>query len=321
MITALITGITGQDGSYLAEWLLQKQYRVVGLVSPKHDIGDQNIREIKDKLVLAQGDLLDQAGLAAIMEQYRPDEIYNLAGMTFVPKSWEVPTLTLDVNLLGLSRLLELMLQFVPKSKLYQATSAKIFGIPKDSPQTETTPLNPLDPYSVSKAAAHNLIQNFRHHTGLFAVSGILYNHESERRGPEFVTRKITQAAVKIKQGLAKQLILGNLDDRQDWGYAPDYVQAMWLMLQQAEPDDYIIASGRSHSVREVCTLAFSFLGLSYRDYVQTDKNLIRKIEAKELLGDAGKALRVLGWRPKTSFKDMIIKMVENDLQLLRSSS
>ena len=321
MITALITGITGQDGSYLAEWLLQKQYRVVGLVSPKHDIGDQNIREIKDKLVLAQGDLLDQAGLAAIMEQYRPDEIYNLAGMTFVPKSWEVPTLTLDVNLLGLSRLLELMLQFVPKSKLYQATSAKIFGIPKDSPQTETTPLNPLDPYSVSKAAAHNLIQNFRHHTGLFAVSGILYNHESERRGPEFVTRKITQAAVKIKLGLAQQLILGNLDDRQDWGYAPDYVQAMWLMLQQAEPDDYIIASGRSHSVREVCTLAFSFLGLSYRDYVQTDKNLIRKIEAKELLGDAGKALRVLGWRPKTSFKDMIIKMVENDLQLLRSSS
>ena len=321
MITALITGITGQDGSYLAEWLLQKQYRVVGLVSPKHDIGDQNIREIKDKLVLAQGDLLDQAGLAAIMEQYRPDEIYNLAGMTFVPKSWEVPTLTLDVNLLGLSRLLELMLQFVPKSKLYQATSAKIFGIPKDSPQTETTPLNPLDPYSVSKAAAHNLIQNFRHHTGLFAVSGILYNHESERRGPEFVTRKITQAAVKIKLGLAQQLILGNLDDRQDWGYAPDYVTAMWLMLQQAEPDDYIIASGRSHSVREVCTLAFSFLGLSYRDYVQTDKNLIRKIEAKELLGDAGKALRVLGWRPKTSFKDMIIKMVENDLQLLRSSS
>ena len=321
MITALITGITGQDGSYLAEWLLQKQYRVVGLVSPKHDIGDQNIREIKDKLVLAQGDLLDQAGLAAIMEQYRPDEIYNLAGMTFVPKSWEVPTLTLDVNLLGLSRLLELMLKFVPKSKLYQATSAKIFGIPKDSPQTETTPLNPLDPYSVSKAAAHNLIQNFRHHTGLFAVSGILYNHESERRGPEFVTRKITQAAVKIKQGLAKQLILGNLDDRQDWGYAPDYVQAMWLMLQQGEPDDYIIASGRSHSVREVCTLAFSFLGLSYRDYVQTDKNLIRKIEAKELLGDAGKALRVLGWRPKTSFKDMIIKMVENDLQLLRSNS
>ena len=321
MITALITGITGQDGSYLAEWLLQKQYRVVGLVSPKHDIGDQNIREIKDKLVLAQGDLLDQAGLAAIMEQYRPDEIYNLAGMTFVPKSWEVPTLTLDVNLLGLSRLLELMLKFVPKSKLYQATSAKIFGIPKDSPQTETTPLNPLDPYSVSKAAAHNLIQNFRHHTGLFAVSGILYNHESERRGPEFVTRKITQAAVKIKLGLAQQLILGNLDDRQDWGYAPDYVQAMWLMLQQAEPDDYIIASGRSHSVREVCTLAFSFLGLSYRDYVQTDKNLIRKIEAKELLGDAGKALRVLGWRPKTSFKDMIIKMVENDLQLLRSNS
>ena len=318
MTTAFITGITGQDGSYLAELLLGKNYRVVGLISSKNDIGDQNIKAIKDKLILAPGDLLDQSSLEAIIAKYRPDEIYNLAGMTFVPKSWEIPTLTLDVNVLGVSRLLELMMRFIPKSKFYQATSAKIFGLPQESPQTETTPLNPLDPYSVSKAAAHYLVQNWRDHLGLFAVSGILYNHESQRRGEEFVTRKITQTAVKIKLGLAKQLTLGNLDDRQDWGYAPDYVQAMWLMRQQGKPADYIIASGQSHSVREICTIAFSYLGLSYRDYVITDKNLIRKTEARELLGDAGKAERILGWRPKTSFKDMIIKMTENDLQLLR---
>ena len=317
MTTAFITGITGQDGSYLAQLLLEKNYRVVGLVSQKHDIGDQNIQAIKDKLILAPGDLLDPASLEAVFKQYSPDEVYNLAGMTFVPKSWEIPTLTLDVNVLGVSRLLELMLRLSPKARFYQATSAKIFGLPSQSPQTEATPLVPLDPYSVSKAAAHYLVQNYRDHLGLFAVSGILYNHESERRGEEFVTRKITLAASKIKLGLAKQLVLGNLDDRQDWGYAPDYVQAMWLMLQQDQPTDYIIASGRSHSVREVCTIAFSFLGLSYRDYVVTDKNLIRKTEARELLGDAGKAERILGWRPKTSFKDMIIKMTENDLQLL----
>lgn len=321
MTTALITGITGQDGSYLAEFLLEKNYKVVGLVSQKHDIGDQNIQAIKDQLILMPGDLLDQASLEAIFKQYSPDEVYNLAGMTFVPKSWEIPTLTFDVNALGVSRLLELMLKFTPKAKFYQATSAKIFGLPGQSPQTETTPLKPLDPYSISKAAAHYLVQNYRDHLGLFAVSGILYNHESERRGEEFVTRKITLAAAKIKLGLAKQLVLGNLDDRQDWGYAPDYVQAMWLMLQQESPADYIIASGRSHSVREVCTIAFSYSGLSYRDYVVTDKNLIRKTEARELLGDAGKAQRFLGWRPKTSFKDMIIKMTENDLQLLSGSN
>ena len=317
MTTAFITGITGQDGSYLAQLLLEKNYRVVGLVSQKHDIGDQNIQAIKDRLILIPGDLLDPASLEAVFKQYSPDEVYNLAGMTFVPKSWEIPTLTLDVNVLGVSRLLELMLRLSPKARFYQATSAKIFGLPSQSPQTEATPLVPLDPYSVSKAAAHYLVQNYRDHLGLFAVSGILYNHESERRGEEFVTRKITLAASKIKLGLAKQLVLGNLDDRQDWGYAPDYVQAMWLMLQQDQPTDYIIASGRSHSVREVCTIAFSFLGLSYRDYVVTDKNLIRKTEARELLGDAGKAERILGWRPKTSFKDIIIKMTENDLQLL----
>jgi GDPmannose 4,6-dehydratase len=241
--------------------------------------------------------------------------------MTFVPKSWDSPTLTLDINLLGVSRLMELLLQFSPKSRFYQATSAKIFGLPKESPQTETTPLNPLDPYSVSKAAAHYLVQNFRDHLGLFAVSGILFNHESERRGPEFVTRKITQTAARIKLGLEKSLVLGNLDDRQDWGYAPDYIEAMWLMLQQETADDYIIASGETHSVKDVCVIAFSYLGLSYRDFVTTDKKFIRTTEAKQLLGNPDKAQRRLGWKPKTKFKDMIIKMTENDLQLLRSQS
>ena len=317
MKTALITGISGQDGSYLAEWLLKKDYQVIGLVSAKHDIGGQNIESIKDKIKLVSGDLLDRNSLESAVKQSHPDEIYNLGGMTFVPKSWDEPSLTFEINTLGVTRLLEVVRNHSPKSRFYQATSAKIFGLPAESPQTEATPLNPVDPYSVSKAAAHYLVQAFRNHFGLFAVSGILYNHESERRGPEFVTRKITMAAAKIKFGREKQLILGGLDDRQDWGYAPDYIEAMWLMLQQEQPDDYIIASGETHSVRDVCAIAFSYLGLSYRDYVTTDKTLVRKTEARELLGDPQKAERVLGWRPKTKFKNMIIKMTENDLKLL----
>jgi GDPmannose 4,6-dehydratase len=212
------------------------------------------------------------------------------------------------------------MMKYVPKSKFYQATSAKIFGLPRQSPQTETTPLNPLDPYSVSKAAAHYLVQNFREHFGLFAVSGILYNHESEHRGEEFVTRKITKTAAAIKLGRADKLTLGDLEARQDWGYAPDYVQAMWLMLQQSKPADYIIASGKTHSVRDACEIAFSHLELNYRDYVVTEQKLVRKTEATQLLGDCSKAKKELGWQPKTSFKDMIIQMTENDLKLLRSS-
>jgi GDPmannose 4,6-dehydratase len=321
MKTAFITGVTGQDGSYLAELLLQKDYRVIGLVSAKHDIGEQNIAGVKGKVELVTGDLLDKASLEAVMTKFKPDEVYNLAGMTFVPKSWEDPTLTLDINLLGVSRLMELMLQFAPKSRFYQATSAKIFGLPKESPQTETTPLNPLDPYSVSKAAAHYLVQNFRDHFGLFAVSGILYNHESERRGEEFVTRKITQTAVKIKLGQADKLTLGDLEAKQDWGYAPDYVEAMWLMLQQDKAEDYIIASGETHSVRDVCEIAFSHLGLDYKKSVSTEQKLVRKSEATQLLGDSSKAKAKLKWQPKTSFKDMIIKMTENDLQLLRSQT
>jgi GDPmannose 4,6-dehydratase len=316
---AFITGITGQDGSYLAELLLKKNYQVIGLVSSKYNIGFQNIEHIKDKLVLKKGDLLNQASLEKIIKKYTPSEIYNLGGLTFVPTSWENPTLNLDVNTLGVSRLLEIIRDHSPKTKFYQATSAKIFGLPKESPQTETTPLNPVDPYSISKACAHYLTQSFRKHFNLFAVSGILYNHESERRGPEFVTRKITLHAAKIKLDLAKKLPLGNLDVQQDWGYAPDYVEAMWLMLQQPKADDYIIASGQLHSVRDVCQIAFSHLNLDYKKYVTIDKKFFRQVEAKAPVGNPAKAKKVLGWQPKVSFEQMIIKMVENDLKLIKA--
>ena len=317
--TAFITGITGQDGSYLAELLLSKGYRVFGLVSNKYNIGFDNLAAVKDKVELLQGDLLDQKSLAKALQTAKPDEIYNLAGLTFVPASWDDPSLVFAINAWGVSHLLMLIRNLLPQSKFYQATSAKIFGRPVVSPQTEETPLNPVDPYSVSKAAANYLVRGFREHFKLFAVSGILYNHESERRGEEFVTRKITLAAAKIKKGLAKELSLGDLSARQDWGYAPDYVEAMWLMLQAQTAVDYIIATGQLHSVEEVCQIAFEHLGLNFKDYVKVDKSLFRPSEAKEPVGDAGKAKNELNWQPKTSFRQMIIKMVEHDLQLIKS--
>jgi GDPmannose 4,6-dehydratase len=316
--TAFITGITGQDGSYLAEFLLKKNYRVVGLVSQKYNIGADNLASIKNQLILEVGVLLDKASLERIIRQYQPQEIYNLAGFTFIPASWEKPTLNLNINTLGLSRLLEIIRDQLPQAKLYQATSAKIFGQPLESPQTETTPLNPVGPYGISKACSHYLIKSFRRRFNLFAVSGILYNHESERRGPDFVTRKITLHAAKIKLGLAKQLTLGNLDAQQDWGYAPDYVEAMWLMLQQDKADDYIIATGQLHSVRDVCQVAFSHLKLNYKKFVSVDKRFFRKVEAKAALGNFSKAKKILGWQPKVTFEQMIIKMVEHDLKLLK---
>ena len=317
--TAFITGITGQDGSYLAELLLQKGYRVFGLVSNKYNIGFGNIEGIKDKVELLQGDLLDQKSLAKALKQAKPDEIYNLAGFTFVPASWDDPSLVFSINAWGVSHMLMLIRNMLPQARFYQATSAKIFGRPITSPQTEETPLNPVDPYSVSKAAAHYLVRSFREHFKLFAVSGILYNHESERRGEEFVTRKISLTAARISKGLEKELVLGDLSARQDWGYAPDYVEAMWLMLQADKPDDYIIATGQLHSVEEVCAIAFEHLGLDYHKFVKTDKTLFRQSEAKEPVGDASRAKKELGWEPKTSFKEMIIKMVKHDLQLLES--
>ena len=316
--TAFITGITGQDGSYLAELLLKKNYQVIGLVSSKYNIGFGNIKDIQKNLKLEKGDLLNKSSLQKIINKYKPQEIYNLAGLTFVPASWEKPSLTLNINTLGLARLLEIVRDNYPKTKVYQATSAKIFGHPLESPQTETTPLNPVGPYGISKAASHYLIQSFRQQFDLFAVSGILYNHESPRRGPDFVSRKITIHAAKIKLGLVKKLTLGDLDSQQDWGYAPDYVEAMWLMLQQKNPQDYIISSGQLHSVREVCQTAFSYLDLDYKKFVRIDKKFFRKTEAKASLGDASQAKKILNWQPGTSFKKMIQIMVDNDLSLLK---
>lgn len=318
MPTAFITGITGQDGSYLAELLLAKSYQVVGLVSLKHNIGTQNIEKFQQQIVLEDGDLLDKASLKKVINKYHPDEIYNLAGLSFPPASWEKPTLTFDINTLGVTRLLEILVADSPKTKFYQASSSKIFGNPIQSPQTESTLINPLDPYSASKAAAHFVTRQFRQHFHLFACAGIMFNHESERRGPEFVTRKITQAAANIKLGRQQDLKLGDLEAKQDWGYAPDYVQAMWLMLQQDQPDDYIIASGENHSVTDICDIAFSHLGLNYRQYVVKDPQFVRREKITTPLGDPTKAKTKLNWQPKVSFQEMIVKMVENDLKSLK---
>lgn len=318
MKTAFITGITGQDGSYLAELLLGKEYKVVGLISKDHDIGDHNIKHLKKKLVLEVGDLLKKSSLENIIKKHKPNEIYNFGGITFVPASWKNPVLVNNVNSLGPLRILEIIRDILPCAKFYQATSAKIFGNPKQIPQTEKTLLNPQDPYSVSKTCAHLLVQNFRRQFDIFACSGILYNHESERRGPEFVTRKITQTAAKIKLGLEKELVLGDISAKQDWGYAPDYIYAIWLMLQQEKADDYVAATGKLHSVKDVCKIAFDVLGLDYKKYLKIDKKFFRKNKPNGLVGDAGKARRVLGWKPKVSFEEMIEKMVKSDMKNLK---
>lgn len=317
MPTALITGITGQDGSYLAELLLSKNYKVVGMVSRDFAIGDQNIAHLESQIELVPGDLLDQASIKSLIETYRPDEIYNLGGITYIPASWEKPALTFDINTLGVARILEVLLNLGKTTKFYQAGSSKMFGTAKDNPQTEATPFSPEDPYSVSKAASHYLVRNFRQHHGLFACNGIMFNHESPRRGPEFVTRKITQAAAKISKGLAQSVELGDLEARQDWGFAPDYVEAMWLMLQQNEPDDYVIASGQTHSVRQICEIAFGHVGLDYQDYVKINPEFVRHPQLFVPQGDASKAKSKLSWSPIVDFKDMIVKMVEYDIESL----
>lgn len=316
MATALITGITGQDGSYLAELLLAKGYQVVGLVSLDHGIGEENIADIKDQLILEPGDLLDKDSLQRVFAKYAPDEVYNLAGITYVPMSWQKPSLTMDINTLGVSRLLELIITDYPQTKFYQASSSRIFGEAKESPQRETTPILPHDPYSVSKAASHFLTIGLREKYNLYACSGILFNHESERRGPEFVTRKITMAAAKIAKGSQEKLELGDLDSKQDWGYAPDYVEAMWLMLQQDKPDDFVIASGQYHTVKQICEIAFAHLGLNYQDYVVYNPEFGRNKQGFVPLGDASKAKHLLNWQPKVSFEEMIVKMVKHDLEL-----
>lgn len=318
MPLALITGITGQDGSYLAEFLLEQGYQVVGLVRRSSNPNYSRIEHLLDKIELAQGDLTDLPSLMAVMEKYRPDEVYNLAAQSFVPASWEQPLLTTDVNAVGVTRLLEAIRRVHPTARFYQASTSEMFGQVREMPQNEQTPFHPRSPYGVSKVYGHWITVNYRESYGLFAVSGILFNHESPRRGLHFVTRKVTHGVARIKLGLANELRLGNLDAKRDWGYTGDYVRAMWLMLQQDEPEDFVIGTGEAHSVRELCEVAFSHVGLDYRDFVVVDPKFFRPAEVNILLADPSKARTKLGWQPRVSFEELIRMMVEADLDRLQ---
>jgi GDPmannose 4,6-dehydratase len=316
--TALITGITGQDGSYLAEFLLEKGYRVFGLQRRSSTMNLERVEHLlKEGIMLVPGDMIDQNSLLCALRKVEPDEVYNLAAQSFVPTSWNQPILTGEVTALGVTRLLEAIRQVDPKIRFYQASSSEMFGKVREVPQSEKTPFYPRSPYGVAKVYGHFITVNYRESYNLFACSGILFNHESPRRGLEFVTRKITYAAASIKLGLAKSLKLGNLDAHRDWGYAGDYVRAMWLMLQHKKPDDYVIATGESHSVREFINLAFSHLGLDRKRHVKVDKKLFRPAEVEHLVGDSRKARRVLGWKPTVSFEGLVRMMVDADLALL----
>ncbi|MEN3282313.1 MAG: GDPmannose 4,6-dehydratase [Solirubrobacteraceae bacterium] len=316
--SALITGITGQDGSYLAELLLEKDYVVHGMVRRASTEKFDRIEHIRDRITLHQGDLLDQRSLVDTLRASEPDEIYNLAAMSFVAVSWIQPTLTAEFTGIGVTRMLEAMREVCPGARFYQASSSEMFGKVREVPQNEATPFYPRSPYGVAKAYGHFITVNYRESYDLFAVSGILFNHESERRGLEFVTRKITWHAAAIKHGVRDKLQLGNLDARRDWGYAKDYVDAMWLMLQQDEPEDFVIATNEDHSVRECVEVAFDEAGLSdWQQYVQTDPSLVRPAEVDHLIGDYAKAERVLGWKPRTNFEDLIRLMTRADLQIL----
>ena len=320
MKTALITGITGQDGSYLADLLLEKGYRVIGMVRRTSTVNFDRISHIQDKIVLAQGDLLDQISLVDIMKEYRPDEIYNLAAQSFVPTSWRQPVLTGEFTALGVTRMLDAMRMVVPEGRFYQASSSEMFGKVQDVPQTERTPFYPRSPYGVAKVYGHWITVNYRESYGLFACSGILFNHESPRRGLEFVTRKVTLGAARIKLGLGEELPMGNLEAQRDWGFAGDYVRAMWLMLQQDEPEDFVVATGKTHSVRELLDVAFGHLGLDPADHVRVDERFIRPADVDRLVGDATKAREKLGWVPEVTFEELIRMMIEHDLALLEGS-
>jgi GDPmannose 4,6-dehydratase len=317
--TALITGITGQDGSYLAEFLLEHDYRVVGMTRRASTASSERIAHLADQITVVQGDLLDQASLVSALLVAEPDEVYNLAAQSFVPTSWNQPVLTGEFTGLGVTRLLEAVRQVNPTVRYYQASSSEMFGKVREVPQTETTPFHPRSPYGVAKAYGHFLTVNYRESYDLFAVSGILFNHESPRRGLEFVTRKVTDGAARIALGLATELRMGNLDAERDWGFAGDYVRAMWLMLQQDLPDDYVIATGISNSVRRLCEIAFGRVGLDYREYVVVDPHLYRPAEVDHLRGDASKARRVLGWEPAVGFEDLVEMMVDADLVRLKT--
>src|SRR6186997_759332 len=299
---AVITGITGQDGSYLAELLLANGYEVFGVVRRSSAPNYWRIEHLLDRITLRPADLLDQLSLLRLIQDVKPHEFYNLAAMSFVPASWDQPLLTGDFNAMGVTRLLEAVRQVDPSIRIYQASSSEMYGKVREVPQTELTPFYPRSPYGVSKVFAHYITVNYRESYGLFAVSGILFNHESPRRGLEFVTRKVTDGVARIKLGLANELRLGNLDAHRDWGFAGDYVRAMWLMLQQEQPDDYVIATGESHSVRELVEVAFGHAGLDWRTHVKLDPKLIRPAEVEHLVGDSAKAHRQLGWRPVVDF-------------------
>ena len=317
MPTAIITGITGQDGSYLAEFLLSKGYEVVGMVRRSSTVTFERINHIQDDITLIQGDLHDQSSLVDVIETYRPDEVYNLAAQSFVPTSWNQPVLTGEVTGLGVTRLLEAIRLVNPKTRFYQASSSEMFGKVREVPQTEHTPLYPRSPYGVAKVYGHWITVNYRESYDLYTVSGILFNHESPRRGLEFVTRKISYGVARIKLGLAKELRLGNLEARRDWGFAGDYVEAMWLMLQMDRPDDFVVGTGQTHSVREFCEVAFSYVGLDYQDYVVQDARFYRPAEVDSLVANPIKANQELKWSPKVDFTGLAHMMVDADLKRL----
>jgi GDPmannose 4,6-dehydratase len=314
---ALITGITGQDGSYLAELLLDKGYEVHGMVRRSSTETFERLAHFRDRIRLHTGDLLDQPSLVEVLRVCEPHEVYNLAAMSYVAASWNQPVLTAEFTATGVTRLLEAVRSVVPEARFYQASSSEMFGKVREVPQRETTPFYPRSPYGVAKTYGHFITVNYRESYGLFACSGILFNHESPRRGREFVTRKVTRAAAAIRLGLAEEVMLGNLDAERDWGFAKDYVEAMWMMLQQPEPDDYVIATGETHSVRDLVNVAFEHVGLEPSDHVRLDPTLLRPAEVEQLIGDPSKAQEKLGWRPRTGFQQLVRMMVDADLEAL----
>jgi GDPmannose 4,6-dehydratase len=316
--TAFITGITGQDGSYLAELLLDKGYRVCGMVRRSSTENVERINHLRSRIELYQSDLLDQTSIADVLRQTQPDEVYNLAAQSFVATSWNQPVLTAEYTAVGVTRILDAIRQVCPRARFYQASSSEMFGKVHETPQRETTPFHPRSPYGVAKVYGHYITMNYRESYDMFACSGILFNHESPRRGLEFVTRKITHHVAQIKHGLINELRLGNTDAKRDWGYAGDYVQAMWLMLQQETPDDFVVGTGETHTVQEFVEIAFAHVGLDWRKYVVQDPKFMRPAEVDLLLADPSKAKRILGWKPTVLFEDLVKMMVDSDLDLVR---
>ncbi|HXI83742.1 MAG TPA: GDP-mannose 4,6-dehydratase [Verrucomicrobiae bacterium] len=321
MPRALITGIAGQDGSYLAEFLLAKGYEVAGIIRRARTERHERIAHIQNRLQLHEGDVLDQVSLTGVLQKFEPDEVYNLASQSSVFRSWAEPILTGEINALGVSRLLEAIRSTNPKIKFYQASSSEMFGKVRESPQNELTPFYPRSPYGVSKTYGHFVTVNYRESYGIFAASGILFNHESPRRGLDFVTRKITHGAASIAAGRSQTLVLGNLDVERDWGFAGDYVEAMWLMLQQPAPEDFVIGQGKAHSLRDFLGVAFEHVGLNWEKFVQIDPKLLRPAEVEHVVADCAKAHAKLGWKPHTSFRELVGMMVDSDVQLLKAQS